>query len=195
MDRPVGQTHTCAVHSDGTVWCWGENPDGRLGDNTTVPKTTPVQVSGLTKAKAIAVGESTSCALKSDGTVSLWGRGDYGQRGDNTTTATQTVPVQVVGLLGVRQLVAAPETFCAVKRDNTMWCWGNDAFGALGDGSAWAGDYVSTPQRYPVTEVKVGAAGGESGGGSVCVLKTDDTLWCSGRLNHSTIPVQMSFYP
>ena len=88
-----------ALKSDGTVWAWGDNGYGQLGDGTTTDRTTPVQVSGLSGVTAIAAGCYHTVALKSDGTVWAWGYNGYGQLGDGTTTQ-RTTPVQVSGLYG-----------------------------------------------------------------------------------------------
>ena len=69
-----GGSHSLALKSDGTVWAWGQNERGQLGDGTTSNRSTPVQVSNLTGVIAIAAGDSQSLALKSDGTVWAWGR-------------------------------------------------------------------------------------------------------------------------
>src|SRR3990172_6036786 len=74
-----GADHTIALKSDGTVWAWGENGSGRLGDGTTSSSRTPVQVSGLSEVTAIAGGDSHAVAMKSDGTVWAWGYNYYGQ--------------------------------------------------------------------------------------------------------------------
>ncbi len=89
--------HSLALKSDGTVWAWGWNGYGQLGDGTTTSRYTPVQVSGLTGVVAIAAGYYHSLALKSDGTVWAWGRNVYGQLGDGTTTSRYT-PVQTLNL-------------------------------------------------------------------------------------------------
>ena len=93
------------MNADGTVWAWGANSVGALGDGTTSPHLTPVQVSGLTGAVAVAAGFSHSLAVKSDGTVWSWGDNIYGELGDGTTSYRLT-PVQVSGLSGVVAVAA-----------------------------------------------------------------------------------------
>jgi alpha-tubulin suppressor-like RCC1 family protein len=82
-----------ALKSDGTVWAWGNNESGRLGDGTTTQRITPVQVSGLTGVIAIVAGGTHSLALKGDGTVWAWGNGSFGELG-NGGTVDSLVPVQ-----------------------------------------------------------------------------------------------------
>ena len=92
--------HSCALKTDGTVWCWGSNLYGQLGDGTTTSRLTPIQVVGLTNAVSIHVGETSSCAGKSDGTIWCWGAntdmfGNQGMLG-NGSTINSSVPVQVL---------------------------------------------------------------------------------------------------
>ncbi|GDX40608.1 hypothetical protein LBMAG21_09000 [Armatimonadota bacterium] len=97
--------HSLALKSDGTVWAWGRNQYGALGDGTNTARSTPVQVSGLTGVTQVAGGGNYhSLALKSDGTIWAWGYNAVGQLGDGTTTDRNT-PVQVSGLTGVTQVV------------------------------------------------------------------------------------------
>ncbi|MZG88400.1 RCC1 repeat-containing protein, partial [Staphylococcus aureus] len=85
-----GVYHTIALKSDGTVWAWGYNGYGQLGDGSTTNRSTPVQVSGLTDVIAIAGGYYHTIALKSDGTVWAWGHNEGGQLGDGSTTNRST---------------------------------------------------------------------------------------------------------
>jgi len=96
-----GGSHTCVVLSGGTIQCWGYNQDGQLGNGTTnavapfgIP--TPVTVSGITNAIAVAGGATHTCALLSGGTVQCWGANGDGELGNGTTTDS-SVPVTVVG--------------------------------------------------------------------------------------------------
>src|SRR5271157_62522 len=88
------------VAQTGTVWSWGYNGDGELGDGTANNRTTPVQVNGLGGMIAVAGGDEHSLALKSDGTVWSWGYNSYGELGDATTNNSST-PVQVNSLGGM----------------------------------------------------------------------------------------------
>ena len=92
----AGGYRTVALRNDGTVWAWGNNVEGELGDGTTTNRNTAVQVSDLTGITAISAGDLHTVALKNDGTVWAWGRNYYGQLGDGTTTNRNT-PVQVSG--------------------------------------------------------------------------------------------------
>ena len=94
MPLTTGWAHSLALRSDGTVWSWGWNEYGQLGDGSTTGRLTPVQVSGLSDVTSIAAGVHHSLALRSDGTVWSWGGNGNGQLGDGTTTSRLT-PVRV----------------------------------------------------------------------------------------------------
>ena len=93
----AGSYHSLAVAADGTVWAWGQNASGQLGDGTATDPSTPVQVQGMADGVAIAGGADHTLALRRDGTVWAWGWNFSGQLGDGTTTDRST-PVQVQGL-------------------------------------------------------------------------------------------------
>src|SRR5205809_545314 len=87
----TGTYHSIVLRNDGTVWAWGYNGYGQLGDTSNTNRTAPVLVTGLSGVTAIAAGDYHSLAVKSDGTVWAWGYNVYGQLGDNSTT-TRTAP-------------------------------------------------------------------------------------------------------
>jgi hypothetical protein len=131
----VGVFHICAVKNDGTVWCWGPNGDGELGDGTTTDRAMPVQVTGLGNVTQVSAGDVHSCARKSDGTVWCWGSNGRGQLGDGTT-ASRTTPGQVTALGNlVAQVGAGGQHTCARLTDGTVWCWGQNSAGQVGDGT------------------------------------------------------------
>ncbi|WP_082408344.1 RCC1 domain-containing protein [Verrucomicrobium spinosum] len=135
-----GLRHHLAVKSDGTVWAWGQNSSGQLGNGATVDSNVPVQVSGLTNVVSVAAGSSWSLALKSDGTVWGWGtnQGYYG----GGTTADTSIPRQVTGLSDIVKIAVSCKTGTiarffayAVKSDGTLWAWGDNSYAQFGNGT------------------------------------------------------------
>ena len=84
----AGENHSLSLRSDGTVWAWGDNSNGQLGDGTTTARWTPVQVNTLTGAQGITAGYQDTFASATVGTVWAWGDNIYGQLGDGTTTGS-----------------------------------------------------------------------------------------------------------
>ncbi|MCX6924292.1 MAG: immunoglobulin domain-containing protein, partial [Verrucomicrobia bacterium] len=127
-------SHTVAVKADGTLWAWGYNNYGQLGDGTTDSKSSPVQVGTDTKWQVVAAGYYHTVAVKTDGTLWAWGYNNSGQLGDGTR-ASKSSPVQV-GTDTNWQVVAAGDYYTvAVKTDGTLWAWVYNWFGQLGDGT------------------------------------------------------------
>ncbi|HEX2312108.1 MAG TPA: hypothetical protein VHJ17_00105 [Thermomonospora sp.] len=129
-----GDSHSLAVRSDGTVWAWGDNDHGQLGDGTTVDRSAPVQVAALTGVVAVSAGIDFSVALKNDGTVWTWGSNADGRLGDGTTTS-RTTPVTVSGLTSVTSIAAGSSYVLAARTDGTVRAWGGNSNGQLGDGT------------------------------------------------------------
>src|SRR5262249_35526155 len=138
-----------ALKADGTVWGWGGNGFGQLGDGTTTLRTTPVQVRNLTGAGAIAAGGYHSLALvRYDGAVWAWGWNGSGQLGLGNNTDSVT-PLQVPGLSGVSSLSGGGYHSLALARaDGSIWAWGDNGDGELGLGNnSNAG--TNSPQKIP----------------------------------------------
>jgi alpha-tubulin suppressor-like RCC1 family protein len=147
----AGHAHTLALKSDGTVWSWGHNGFGALGDGSTTTRDLPVQV-GISEVQAIAAGYYHSLALKRDGTVWGWGYNSCGQAGGGNTNQ-QNLPVAVPGLTDVVAIAAGGANpgfifghSLALKADGTVWAWGCNWYGQLGDGT-------TTPRTTPVQVV------------------------------------------
>ncbi|MBI1920739.1 MAG: VCBS repeat-containing protein [Geobacter sp.] len=129
-----GGNHSIALKADGTVWTWGLNSQGQLGDGTTTNSTIPVQVPGLDGVIAIAAGVEHTAVLKADGTVWTWGKNDYGQLGDGTNF-NRSAPAPVPGLDNVTAIFGGGWHTIALKADGTVWTWGWNIEGQLGDGT------------------------------------------------------------
>ncbi len=127
-----GSYHALALKSDGTVWAWGNNMSGQLGDGTTTSLSIPTQVA-ISNVVAIAAGQNHSYALKNDGTVWAWGDNSFGQLGTGTSTYT---PLQVNGLSNVIAIANGFNHSIALKSDSTVWTWGANYSGQLGNGTS-----------------------------------------------------------
>jgi len=187
----VNMQHSLALKSDGTVFAWGRNVFGELGNSTSNDSSTPVQVKGvggvdyLTGVSQIAAGMYHSTALKSDGTVWSWGYNVNGQLGDNTAdnklTPVQTTDIGGVGFLtGVSNIEAGRHNSLALKSDGTVWSWGYNEFGQLGDNTV--------VEKHAPVQVK--GAGGvgfltnvvriNTADSFVLATKSDGTVWAWG---------------
>jgi alpha-tubulin suppressor-like RCC1 family protein len=139
MDVSGGSEHNAAVESDGRVWAWGPNWAGQLGDGTNVDRLTPTQIPSLNGVIGVSAGLYHTIALKADGTVWAWGYNGDGELGNGTTDDSAS-PVQVVTESGtpLQDIVAIAAGYfhnLAVKADGSVWAWGANWFGALGDGT------------------------------------------------------------
>jgi hypothetical protein len=129
-----GSEHTAAIKTDGTLWLWGSNATGGLGNDLNSDRSSPIQtVTGGTNWKQIECGQENTAAIKTDGTLWLWGFNQNGALGDNTRTHRSS-PVQTVsGGTNWKQVSLGSFFTGAIKNDGTLWTWGVNTSGQLGD--------------------------------------------------------------
>jgi alpha-tubulin suppressor-like RCC1 family protein len=167
--------HGLEVRADGTVWAWGHNASGELGDGTTDGRLAPVQVTGLTGATQVAGGCLHSLALRSDGTVWAWGDNKAGELGRGTTSDHEATAAPVSGLTGVTKIAAGCGFSLALRSDGTLWAWGFNSVGQLGNGSTASS---AVPVKITgVSQITAIAAGWDS---AVAIVAGGASVWAWG---------------
>jgi alpha-tubulin suppressor-like RCC1 family protein len=126
-----GYHFTAGVKSDGTLWAWGDNYFGQLGNNTQISYSSPIQIGSLTNWKQVSAGRDHMSAIKSDGTIWSWGRGNNGQHGNNSVV-NYSSPVQIGSLANWKQVSCGYGSTHAIKTDGTAWSWGLNGSGQAG---------------------------------------------------------------
>ena len=130
----AGTYHTCAVLRSGSVSCWGSNDTGQIGNGSMgTDVTSPVNVSGMTTATAVATGRNHSCAIVGSGSVQCWGADIFGQLG-NGSSPSSTTPVAVVNISTAKTINAGSNHTCVVLDTGGVQCWGANKYGQLGNG-------------------------------------------------------------
>ena len=178
-----GREHTSAIKTDGSLWLWGSGGNGRLGINNTANRSTPVTTfAGGNNWKQVSCGREHTSAIKTDGSLWTWGRGSSGQLGINNTD-DRSIPVTTfTGGTTWKQVACGYLHTAAIKTDGSLWTWGDNNGGGLGDNTA-------TNRSTPITTF----AGGTNwksvsgGNGSTAAIKTDGSLWTWGLGNSNNL--------
>lgn len=155
----AGDFHALAIKNDGTIWTWGYNAYGQLGNGTMDNSSTPVQVLGLLSTPVQVAGGSTHSAVRfSNGQVWCWGNNENGQLGDGMSPAPSLTPVQATGVSNVTQIAVGKNHTVVVQSNGTVWSWGTNASGELGNGTT---NEAASPVQVSglTTAVAVGAGG------------------------------------
>ncbi|MFO1134963.1 MAG: hypothetical protein U1E30_07250 [Rhodoblastus sp.] len=191
----AGGSYTCALTSEGRVYCWGYNGYGNLGDGTTTQNSAPVAVSisGVLSGKMvtqISVGMSHACALASDGGAYCWGYNQNGQIGDSTgldrSTPTAVVTTGALAGKSITRIAAGVFHTCAIASDGGAYCWGYNGYAALGDGT-------TTQRMTPVAVSISGALAGKTvvdiaaGYIHTCAITSDGGAYCWGANNEGQL--------
>lgn len=174
----AGYAHTVALKDDGTLWSWGYNATGQLGDGTYALRSVPTQVGTATDWAVMAAGDYHTLALKSDGTLWAWGYNTTGQLGDGSIIS-KNAPVSITNTTPSTTWTAIAGGnlhTLALKSNGTLWAWGDNTSGQLGDGTSGSGTWKKTPVQISGTTWKAIAGGANHS----LALKSDGTLWAWG---------------
>lgn len=168
-----GARHAVGLKRDGSVWMWGDNSLGQIGDGRTsvaFPLVTASQILIATDISSVSGGVSHVLALKSDGRLVTWGYGGFGQLGGgNTLQANSMVSLGS----GFSHIATSDHTSFAIKSDGTLWSWGYNGNGILGNGTT---DLSSSPGQIGTGFTQVSA-----GGEHAAALQADGSLWTWGE--------------
>ena len=172
----TGGSFTCAINTSKSLYCWGNNDYGQIGDRSHgTDRPSPTQVGASGAWVSVAAGRFHTCAISTGKSLYCWGGNDYGQIGD-ATTGTDRLSPKRIGVAGVWADVAAGGYHtCAISTGNSLYCWGNNDYGQIGDGT------IDTDRHSPK---RIGGAGAWAGvtGGSIhtCAISTGKSLYCWG---------------
>ncbi len=177
IDLALGATHACAI-VERTLYCWGGNDSGQLGLGDTTGRRSPAAVTLPGTPVQIDAFGSTTCALLEDHTLACFGDNGSGQVGDpGLTDATVLSPHLVPGLNDVVQVAAGTTHTCAIRSGGTVWCWGNDGLGQIGDGGALgAPDVTAATETSSFPEAVIQIAAGSA---HTCA-RTASAVYCWG---------------
>ncbi|MBK6847195.1 MAG: RCC1 repeat-containing protein [Proteobacteria bacterium] len=186
--------HVCARRTDGSLWCWGYNGYGQLGDGTTLSRSSPVQVTAIgTSVVDVAPGSNHTCARDATGSLFCWNSNGTGELGDGTYT-NRSLPGRVNALgTSVLGVVAGGGHSCARRSDGSVWCWG---------WGSYVGDGQYSPRPSPVAITALGTTTVELAAGEhhTCARRTEGRLWCwganaDGQLGDGTVFAALSPRP
>ena len=169
----AGYGHTIGLKSAGTLWAWGYNNFGQLGDGTQTDRLTPKQIDTDSDWVSLAAGEYHTIGLKSAGTLWAWGKNDSGQLGDGTQAGRLT-PRQIGTEADWTRVATGDEHTIGLKSTSTLWAWGENNYGQLGDGTQ--ADRL-TPRQIGTEADWTRVAAGE---GHTIGIKSNNTIWIWG---------------
>jgi len=127
--------HTIAIRTDGTLWAWGDNDFGQVGNSATTRPQIPVQIGAETNWSPVSIFGQHTVAVRTDGTLWAWGFNHNGQLGDGTSFFRRDTPVQIGTAKNWESVSVGGRHTVAVRMDGTLWTWGDNEYGQLGNGT------------------------------------------------------------
>ena len=207
VEIAAGFHHTCSIMDDYSLYCWGDNFYGQVGNNGTlggadedVGYPTHIPLPHNRTAIAVNLGGNSGCTILDNGSGMCWGLNDQGQLGDGTQT-DRNVPTPITAIPANRTLAAlavSTQTTCAILDNGRAVCWGLNDVGQFGDGTftnSTSASYVSLPANRTAIAI-------DSGREHACAILDDNSAWCWGKnldgqlgdntTNWSNVPVPVA---
>ncbi|MBI3417215.1 MAG: Ig-like domain-containing protein [Verrucomicrobia bacterium] len=183
----AGSAHSIALKTDGSLWAWGSNSEGQLGDGTQATSKEPKRIGPDNDWKSVGAGNFHTLAIKNDGSLWAWGYNGQGRLGDGTSQS-RLAPVRIGTDTDWAAAVAGADFTLAIKKDGTLWAWGSNSYGQLGGGT----------QRSQAAPIRIGPdsdwleIAAPSAGRFSLAIKSDASLWgwgdnSTGQLGDGTI--------
>jgi alpha-tubulin suppressor-like RCC1 family protein len=188
--RTTGRGNQLALRANGTMWSWASNGSGESGTNSTINRSSPVQVGSLTTWASVASPQANGLAVKTDGTLWAWGNNQQGVFGNSRSQgdgfAAVSSPIQIGASTDWAELFAGYHNVIAIKTDGTLWGWGHNTGGTLGINNTIS---RSSPVQISSDTNWAKVAVGVSGGGQdhCLAIKTDGTLWAWGDNDYGNL--------
>jgi len=177
-DVAVSGIYSCGIESDASLWCWGQDTSGQLGDGlTTGEQDVPQRIPGTWLS--VTAGEDYACAIATDNSLWCWGDDWAGQVGNGLSEAS-AAPTQVPGSWLAVSASSEDDHTCAIGADHSVSCWGYNDYGELGTGD-------TTSIRAPAGAVAIQASMIAVGNQHTCALTTDGGIWCWGQASHGEL--------
>jgi alpha-tubulin suppressor-like RCC1 family protein len=177
----AGRGHTCALRRTGALFCWGANDWGQLGDGTSTNRLTPTRIGTLVDWSQITAGRNHTCGIRRPGTLWCWGANGSGQLGDGSTRGRSNPVLAGPLVVDWSQVAPGRNHTCGIRRPGTLWCWGANGSGQIGDDTT---HNRRTPFQVTTATNWVRAAGG---GSHTCAVRSPGALWCWGANSYGQL--------